>query len=65
MELDPGNFTARWTVVRSLAALGRHDEVLAAAEPALLMSGRNSRILAEVAEVHAARGDIAAAEEVY
>jgi hypothetical protein len=35
------------------------------ATPALLISGRNPRILAEVAAVHAARGDSAAAEAVY
>jgi serine/threonine-protein kinase len=65
IELDAENFTARWVMVMVLAALGRHDEALTAAEPALLMSGRNSRILAEVAAVHAARGDTSAAEAVY
>jgi TolB-like protein/Flp pilus assembly protein TadD len=65
MELDPDNFTAHWTMVLTLAGLARHDEALAAAEPALLMSGRNPRILAEVAAVHAARGDTEAAEAVY
>jgi len=65
VDLDAENFTARWVTVLVLAALARHDEALAAAEPALLMSGRNPRILAEVAAVHAARGDSAAAEAVY
>jgi tetratricopeptide (TPR) repeat protein len=65
IELDAENFTARWVMVMVLAALGRHDEALTAAEQALLMSGRNSRILAEVAAVHAARGDTSAAEAVY
>ena len=65
MELDAENFTARWTTVSALAALARHDEALAAAEPALLMSGRNPRILAEVAAVHAARGDLAGADAVF
>ena len=49
----------------TLAGLARHDEALAAAEPALLMSGRDPRILAEVAAVHAARGDRTAAEAVH
>ena len=65
IELDADNFTARWTAVSALAALDRHDEALAAAEHALLMSGRNPRILAEVAAVHAARGDTPAADAVF
>jgi TolB-like protein/Flp pilus assembly protein TadD len=65
VALDPGHFTARWTLVLTLAGLARHDEALAAAEPALLMSGRDPRILAEVAAVHAARGDRTAAEAVH
>jgi serine/threonine-protein kinase len=65
VALDPDHFTARWTLVLTLAGLARHDEALAAAEPALLMSGRNPRILAEVAAVHAARGDRDAAEAVH
>jgi eukaryotic-like serine/threonine-protein kinase len=65
IELDTENFTARWVTVLVLSALGRHDEALAAAEPALLMSGRNPRILAEVAAIHAARGDGAAADAVF
>ena len=65
MELDAENFTARWTTVAALAALARHDDALAAAEPALLMSGRNPRILAEVAAVHAARGDPGGADAVF
>jgi len=65
MMLDPANFTSHWALVLTLAALGRHAETLAAAEPALGMSGRNPRVLAEVAAVHAARGEGAAAEAVF
>ncbi len=65
IELDADNFTARWTAVSALVALNRHDDALAAAEHALLMSGRNPRILAEVAAVHAARGDTPAADAVF
>lgn len=65
VELDAENFTARWSLVLTLAACARHDEALVAAEPALMMSGRHPRILAEVAGVHAARGDRDAAESVY
>jgi len=64
VALDPENFTSHWVMVLTLAALARYDEALAAAEPALLMSGRNSRILAEIAAIHAVRGDSAAAEAV-
>ncbi len=65
LAIDETQFTVRWILVASLAALGRHDDALAAAEPALAMSGRNPWLLAEVAAVHAARGDRAAAEIVF
>jgi len=63
--LDDQNFTARWAIAFSLAACGRNDEALAAADRALAMSGRNSRILTEVAGIHAVRGDRDGAEAVY
>jgi serine/threonine-protein kinase len=65
VELDAENFTARWAMVLTLSGCGRFDEALLAAEPALMMSGRHPRILAELAGIHAARGDRAAVESVY
>ena len=48
-------------------ALGQPQihEAMAAAEPALAMSGRSPRILIEMAAVHAARGDRRAADGIY
>ena len=65
VAVDDTQFTARWILVATLAALGRHEEALAAAEPGLAMSGRNPWLLSEVAAVHAARGDRASAEAIY
>ena len=57
VELDHNAFTGRWSVVWTLAMLGRDDEALAAAEETLPMSGRSPRVLAEVAAIHARRGE--------
>ena len=57
VELDHNAFTGRWALVWVLSALGRHDEAIAAATDALAMSGRNPRVLAEVAAIHARRGE--------
>ena len=65
VALAADNFTARWVQVWTLSAAGRRDEALAAAGPALAMSGRNARVLTEVAAIHAARGDRAAADAIY
>jgi tetratricopeptide (TPR) repeat protein len=65
VELDAGNFTAHWMLVRALAALRRYDEALRAADVALAMSERSPTILAEVAAVHAQRGDPASADALY
>ncbi|HJU76113.1 MAG TPA: protein kinase [Gemmatimonadaceae bacterium] len=65
IELDPAAFTGRWSLVWTLAAMGRDVEALEAAEPALLMSGRGSRILAEVAASHCRLGNREAAEQVF
>src|SRR6185503_8082076 len=59
------NFTARWTLVVTLAWFGRDDDAERAAVPALAMSGRHGRILTDLAGIHAARGDVAAAEAVH
>jgi serine/threonine-protein kinase len=65
VALDAENFTARWLLVWTLSGGGRFDEALAAAEPALAMSGRNPRILTEMAAIYAARGDRAGADAIY
>ncbi len=65
LVLDPDNFTAHWTQVIALGGSQRYEEALAAAEPALAMSGRSPRILIEMAAVHAARGDRSAADVIY
>jgi hypothetical protein len=64
VALDPLAFTGRWASVWSLAAIGRDDEATAAATETLLMSGRHPRILAEVAAIHARRGETHAALEI-
>jgi tetratricopeptide (TPR) repeat protein len=65
IDLDPAAFTGRWALVWALAASGRDAEALAAAEPALLMSRRGSRVLAEVAACHSRLGNRDAAQLVY
>lgn len=59
------HFSARWALVWTLAATARHDEALAEAAPALMMSGRHARILTEMAAIHASQGDRAAAEDIH
>jgi len=65
VALDRDNFTAWWALIWTLSASGLYDDALREAEPALMMSGRAPRLLAEVAAIHTARGDAAAAEAVY
>ena len=65
IELDPAAFTGRWSLVWALAGAGRDAEALDAAEPALLMSGRGSRVLAEIAGAHWRMRNVDAAEQVY
>ncbi len=65
LELDSENFLAHWSVVITLAASARFDEATIAADAALRMSGRHPWILAELAGIHAARGDIEGAGAVY
>jgi tetratricopeptide (TPR) repeat protein len=57
VELDHNAFTGRWMLVWTLSMLGRDEEALAAAEETLPMSGRNPRVLAEMAAIHARRGE--------
>ena len=63
--MDAENFTARWTLVLTLAWMNRNEEALRAAEPALAMSGRHPRILAEIAAIHAATGHVTSAEAIH
>ena len=65
VALDPENFTARWALVWTLSGSGHQDAALHEADSALLMSGRAPRLLTEVAAIHAAQGNAAAAEAVY
>ena len=65
VELDPAAFTGRWALVWAFAAAARDAEALEAAEPALLMSRRGPRILAEVAAAHSRLGNRDAAEQVF
>ncbi|HXF25035.1 MAG TPA: protein kinase [Gemmatimonadaceae bacterium] len=64
VTLDPLAFTGRWALVWTLAVIGKDDEAIAAATDALLMSGRHPRILADVAAIHARRGETRAALEI-
>jgi TolB-like protein/Tfp pilus assembly protein PilF/Flp pilus assembly protein TadD len=64
IELDPGNFTAHWVHVSALAHAGRDDEALAAAEPALAMSGRHPMILTTIAAIYFDRGEQQKAEAI-
>jgi tetratricopeptide (TPR) repeat protein len=58
VELDHNAFTGRWALVWVLSALDRMDEAIAATTDALAMSGRHPRILAELASIHARRGEL-------
>ena len=64
VALDPQAFTGRWALVWTLSLLGRDDDAMAAAHEALPMSGRNPRILAEMAAIHARRGERTAVESI-
>ena len=64
VELDQNAFTGRWALVWVLSALDRYDEAIAAAMDALAMSGRHPRILAELASIHARRGEPDAARGI-
>ena len=57
IELDANNFTAHWVHMSALAHAGRDDEALAAAEPALAMSGRHPMILTTMAAIDSDRGE--------
>jgi serine/threonine-protein kinase len=63
--LDTQNFMARWALVETLLHAGRHEEGLAAAEPALTMSGRHPYVLAAAASGHAALGRADQADAIY
>ena len=65
IDIDPKNFTGRWSLAEVLAMAGRHAEALHAAEPALVMSGRHPWALAVSAASHTALGDRAAADAIY
>ena len=62
--LDPHAFTGRWALIWSLSRVGRDDEAMAAALETLPMSGRNPRILAEMAAIHARRGETSAVQTI-
>jgi hypothetical protein len=64
-RLGVQNFTARWPLVLTLAWSGRDEGAERAAAPALAMSGRHPRILAELAAFHAARGKASAANLIH
>jgi len=64
VSLDPHAFTGHWALVWTLSMLGRDDDAMAAAHEALQMSGRNTRILAEMAAIHARRGEASAIEAI-
>jgi serine/threonine-protein kinase len=64
IALDPGAFTGRWGLSWILAARGKVDEALATARDALAMSGRNPRVLAELAALHAGRGEPDAVQDI-
>jgi serine/threonine-protein kinase len=65
VALDENNFTGRWTQTFTLAAAGRNADAELAAAPALAMSGRHPRILAELAAMHAATGATDKAEAIH
>jgi serine/threonine-protein kinase len=66
VRTDANNFTAQWALVTSLAMDGRDAEARhSALTSALPMSGRNSRVLAELAAVHSRLGERDAAAAIY
>ena len=64
VALDRNAFTGRWALTWMLSALRRDDEAMAVALETLPMSGRNPRILAEMAAIHARRGEMDAARAI-
>ena len=56
---------ARWALVETLLYAGRNEEGLAAAEPALVMSGRHPYVLTAVAAAHARLGNVDGALAVH
>ncbi len=64
VALDPKAFTGRWALTSALSRLGHDDDALAMAEETLPMSGRNPRVLAEIAAMHARRGNTEGARTV-
>ncbi len=64
VALDGHAFTGRWALAWTLSDLGRDDEAMAVALETLPMSGRNPRILAEMAAIHARRGEVSAAQAI-
>jgi len=64
VALDAHAFTGRWALVWSLSDLGRDDEAMAIALETLPMSGRNPRILAEMAAIHARHGERSEAQAI-
>ena len=57
VALDAGAFSGRWGLVWILGAMGDGEGAIAAAQDALAMSGRNPRVLAELAAIYARRGE--------
>jgi tetratricopeptide (TPR) repeat protein len=64
IAIDASAFTGRWGLVWILSALGKEEEAIATAHDALAMSGRNPRVLAELAALHARRGEEDAVREI-
>jgi serine/threonine-protein kinase len=64
VSLDAHAFTGRWALVWTLSMLGLDDEALAVAEETLPMSGRNPRLLAEMAAIHARREEAGAVRAI-
>lgn len=65
LALDPENFTAHWTRVVTMAWSGRDEDAKRAAGPALAMSGRHPRVLAELAAIYGKQGDRQGADAIY
>jgi tetratricopeptide (TPR) repeat protein len=63
--IDPAAFTPRWALLWTHAAAGQYESALEVAEPALLMSGRGARVLAEIGAVHWHMKNEAAAEALF
>jgi serine/threonine protein kinase/cytochrome c-type biogenesis protein CcmH/NrfG len=65
VELDPESFIARWAMVEVYARSKDYAKVVAAAEPALQMSGRNPMVLATYGIAQSHIGNQHATEAVY